>query len=149
MIEDAQALAQLYAELGQGLLKPPAGDPTAGIEFTRLFWSPEGAPCLPWQSAHMAAEGEAPRLMGASHHSALDWYRRFGFEPAQSNEPADHLGLLLLFYAKLLSEGVEEATLALYESQHLAWAPRFIATLKAEARHPLYQKLAADLETHL
>ena len=149
MIEDTQDLARLYAELGQALLKPPAGDLDADKEYTRLFLNPQGAPCPPWQSVYTAPEGEKPRLMGLSHHAALEWYRRYGFQPAAENEPADHLGLLLLFYAHLLAQGESGETLAKFEDEHLYWAPRFVAKLKEHARHPRYAQLAADLAEHL
>lgn len=149
MIEDPQNLAQLYAELGQALLKTPADDPEAELEYTRLFLNPQGAPCPPWQSVYMAEEGEKPRLMGRSHHSALEWYRSHGFQPAIENEPADHLGLLLLFYAHLLAAGESDETLAKFEQQHLAWAARFTGKLKEHARHPRFVQLASDLATHL
>ncbi|MBI4891511.1 MAG: molecular chaperone TorD family protein [Acidobacteria bacterium] len=145
MSADSEFLAQLYNGLGQALLTPPAQDPDAEREYYRLFLSPEGAPCPPWQSVYLEAEGEKPRLMGPPHHSALDWYRRYGFEPAAENEPADHLGLLLLFYAHLLAAEEPESVLASFEDQHLAWAPRFIEKLHAHARHPRYLQLAADL----
>lgn len=149
MIEDSQNLARLYSELGQALLHPPAGDRDAELEYTRLFLSPEGAPCPPWQSIYMAEEGEKPRLMGRSHHSALEWYRRYGFEPAIQNEPADHLGLLLLFYAHLLAAGESDETLTKFEEQHLAWASRFVEKLREHARHPRYVQLTGDLARHL
>ena len=149
MTDDSQNLAQLYAELGQSLLKPPAGDAEAQLEFYRLLLNPQGAPCPPWQSIYMEPEGDHPRLMGPSHHSALSWYRRYGFEPAIENEPADHLGLLLLFYAELLMTETEAATLDEFERQHLAWASRFVEKLKENTRHPRYQQLAEDLAEHL
>jgi TorA maturation chaperone TorD len=149
MIEDSQDLARLYSELGQALLHPPAGDPGAAVEYTRLFLSPQGAPCPPWQSIYLAEEGEKPRLMGRSHHSALAWYRRYGFEPVLDNEPADHLGLLLVFYAHLLGSGESDETLSKFEAEHLAWASRFIAKLREHARHPAYVQLAEDLAQHL
>ena len=149
MIHDPSDLARLYAELGQALLKPPVGDPAADVEYCRLFLSPSAAPCPPWQSVYMAEDGEKPRLMGQAHHSALSWYRRYGFEPALENEPADHLGLLLLFYAQMLASETETATLDEFERQHLAWAPRFVEKLKENARHPRYQQLAEDLAEHL
>lgn len=142
-------LAPLYAELGRALLEPPAGDLEAEVEFYRLFFHPSGAPCPPWQSVYEAVEGESPRLMGQAHRSALAWYRRYGYEPALSNEPADHLGLLLLFYAQLLAAGEDGAVLDEFEREHLAWAPRFAACLEAQARHPRYQALARQLAEHL
>jgi TorA maturation chaperone TorD len=149
MSEALRNLAELYADLGRCLLEPPAGDPEAEIEFYRLFFHPSGAPCPPWQSVYEAAEGESPRLMGAAHRSALAWYRRYGFEPTLSSEPADHLGLLLLFYARLLGAGASDPVLEQFEREHLAWVPRFAACLEAHARHPRYQALARRLAEHL
>ncbi len=149
MTSDPQELGQLYSGLAHSLLEAPADDPAAEREYYRLFLSPEGAPCPPWQSVFMAAEGETPRLMGPAHHSALAWYRRYGFEPALETEPADHLGLLLLFYAHLLAAEAPEAEQALFEVQHLAWAPRFIERLERNAVHPRFVALAAELALHL
>lgn len=149
MNSDPQHLGRLYAGLAQSLLQAPADDPAAEREYYRLFLSPEGAPCPPWQSVYMAAEGEPPRLMGPAHHSALQWYRRYGFEPALDNEPADHLGLLLLFYAKLLTEDAPDTELAAFEEQHLAWAPRFVVKLEQYAQHPRFRALAAELAANL
>jgi TorA maturation chaperone TorD len=149
MSSDAQDLGSLYAGLAQSLLQAPADDPAAEREYYRLFLSPEGAPCPPWQSIYMTAEGEQSRLMGSAHHSALQWYRRYGFEPALDNEPADHIGLLLLFYARLLSTDAPEPELAAFEAQHLAWVPRFIAKLEQHAGHPRFQALAAELAGNL
>lgn len=149
MSEAGRDLVKLYADLGRALLEPPAGDPAAEVEFYRLFFDPAGAPCPPWQSVYETAEGESPRLMGEAHRSALAWYRRYGFEPAVSSEPADHLGLLLLFYARLLAAGEDSATLEQFEREHLEWAPRFAACLEAQARHPRYQALARRLAESL
>jgi len=125
-------------------------DPQAAeIEYRRLFASASGAPCPPWQSVWPAEEGETPRLMGAPHHRALDWFREYGFEPAAENEPADHLGLLLLFYARLLASGEESARLASFRDDHLLWAPRLLKKISAEARHPLYRVLADTATTVL
>lgn len=142
-------LARIYSDLGQALLRPPSEDLEAEKEFVRLFLSPQGALAPPWQSIYQEDQGEHPRLMGPSHHAALAWYRKHGFEPAAENEPADHLGLLLLFYAHLLSEDVGETTLALFEREHLSWAGLFIDRLQLHARHPHFVKLASSLDQHL
>ncbi len=120
-----------------------AADPQpAEVEYWRLFASPSGAPCPPWQSVWSADQGETPRLMGPAHHRALEWFREYGFEPAAANEPADHLGLLILFYARLLASGEETGTLDSFRNEHLAWAQPFLARLSSEARHPLHRVLA-------
>lgn len=163
-----QNLAQWLSLLGQAFLKsdprklilpedpPPesmallvdeirraAADPQpAEVEYWRLFANASGAPCPPWQSVWSADQGETPRLMGPAHHRALEWFREYGFEPAAENEPADHLGLLILFYARLLAAGEDSAQLASFHQDHLAWAQGYLARLSAEARHPLLRVLA-------
>lgn len=119
------------------LLAQGAPEPTE-IEYTRLFLSPDGAPCSPWQSTY----DPEPRLMGPAHHAALDWYRRYGAEPAVSNEPADHLGLLLLFFAQLLTNEEDPETLNQFRTQHLDWSVTLLEKMKTEARHPLHLALA-------
>ncbi len=148
MSEMREHLAQLYAKLGQMLLKPPE-DQEAAIEYYRLFFNPQGSPVPLWQSVYEKEEGKPPQLFGEAHHRALDWYRRYGLEPAAKNEPADHLGLLLLFYAKLIADGEPAETLEKFENEHLRWAEQFAARLKAEARHPYFQQLAERLDENL
>jgi TorA maturation chaperone TorD len=119
------------------LLAQGAPEP-AEIEYTRLFLSPDGAPCSPWQSTY----DPEPRLMGPAHHAALDWFRRYGAEPSASNEPADHLGLLLLFFAQLLTNEEDTETLKQFRAQHLDWSVTLLEKMKTEARHPLHLSLA-------
>ena len=107
-------------------------------EHTRLFLSPEGAPCPPWQSV----QGEEGTLLGEAHHSALRWYREAGLEPVAESEPADHAGLLLSFYAKMVEEEAESEVLARYREEHLAWIPEFCERLEAAARLPFYREVA-------
>lgn len=109
-------------------------------EHTRLFFAPEGAPCAPWQSIY----GEEPTIMGASHHSALAWYRSAGMEPVLTNEPADHIGMLLAFYAKLAAEEAGAATLARFREEHLEWAPQYLERLERQTRLPLLRTLARE-----
>ena len=142
-------IAAYCAGLGQALLAPPPGDPEAEREYVRLFLSPQGAVCPPWQSVYMAAEGEAPRLLGPAHHSALNWYRRYGSEPLAPGEPADHAGLLLLFFARLLDADEPQATIDAFQREHLDWLPRLGAKLAAEARLPLYRSLGEALNAAL
>lgn len=107
-------------------------------EYVRLFLSPAGAPCPPWQSAY-SQEGT---LMGDAHASALEWYRSRGVEPARENEPADHAGLLLAFYSHLLESQTPEEDLAAFRDRHLTWLPMLCDLLLQHARHPFYRLLA-------
>lgn len=138
--EDAppEGMALLVEEIGRAIADPQPAE----MEYWRLFASPSGAPCPPWQSVWSADQGETPRLMGPAHHRALEWFREYGFEPATENEPADHLGLLILFYARLLAAGEESNRLESFRREHLAWAQSFLSKLSGEARHPLHRVLA-------
>lgn len=127
-----------YAALCDEILLAQGAPEPAEIEYTRLFLSPDGAPCSPWQSTY----DPEPRLMGPAHHSALDWYRRYGAEPSTANEPADHLGLLLLFFAQLLANDEDRQTIQQFRAQHLDWSVTLLEKMKAEARHPLPLALA-------
>jgi len=137
---DAAALSALAEDLNQPEARRALGDSqgTLEVDYNRLFLNPGGTPCPPWQSAH-AAE---PRLMGAAHLSALEWFRRYDVEPSATNDPADHVGLLLLFYAQLLDSGEDAETLALFREQHLGWIPAFCDCVEQHTRHPFY-RLAA------
>ncbi len=86
-----------------------------------------------------------PNILGAAHHSALDWYRRYGVEPQAGSEPADHAGLLLLFYAQMLSAGESEEVLALYRLQHLTWLPAFFTQVAAETTEEGFRQLASEV----
>lgn len=118
---------------GRGFLSPPEEE---SREHVRLLLSPEGAPCPPWQSAHEAAG----TLFGVSHHRALEWYRRYGFEPRLESEPADHVGLLLTFAAWLVEQGEDPRG---YAADHLAWLDGYCARLGEEARTAYWKELAA------
>jgi TorA maturation chaperone TorD len=107
-------------------------------EYVRLFLNPSGSPCPPWQSVH----GDDPALMGASHHSALDWYRKAGMAPRLDSEPADHIGLLLNFLAHMLGDDGSESQIGWFVEAHLQWIPAFCQTLEKETRLEFYRLLA-------
>lgn len=124
-------------ELGKRFLQPAAG---LEREYVRLFLSPDGAPCPPWQSVY----GTGRRLLGPEHHSARAWFRRYGVEPVTGSEPADHVGLLLLFYGQLAQAGVDERELALFRKQHLDWIVPFCERMWQSANEDDYRRLARD-----
>ncbi len=138
-------LARLFAETGQALLQPPPpANEEEGREYVRLFLSPQGALCPPWQSVWLGDAG-VPRLLGPPHHMALGWFREFGFEPAIESEPADHAGLLLLFYAWLLDGGADSETLARFEADHLKWMGPFAESLNRHCQTERFRELAQVL----
>ena len=75
---------------------------------------------------------------------ALEWYRRYGVQPVTAQDPADHVGLLLIFYSRLLREGAREEVLAAFRRDHLLWIPAFCDCVEAETRHPFYRLLARE-----
>lgn len=142
MIDSREQLAERLSAVGQFLLRPSA---ELEKEYVRLFLSPNGAPCPPWQSVYEPNEGDTPTLCGKPHHSALEWYRRYGAEPQSETEPADHAGLLLLFYAQLVAAGEPEEVLALFRAQHLAWIPAFLTQVGAETTVDVFRQLAPEV----
>jgi TorA maturation chaperone TorD len=133
-----------FAGLADEIRLAQGAPEAAGVEYVRLFLSPIGAACPPWQSVY----GPEGHLLASEHHSALAWYRRFAVEPQSDSEPADHAGLLLLFYARLLGEAGDD-DLRQFREEHLAWLPKFLGPLGQEARHPLYLSLARCLSSIL
>jgi len=149
---EAARLAELVGELERAVGKRP-GDPLPAAfrealeatdplelerEYVRLFLDPAGAPCPPWQSVY----GEEPRLMGPAHERALEWFRSEGIEPAKENEPADHAGLLLIFFSRLLASGAPTERLAAFWRDHLKWLIAFCERIESETIHPFYRAWA-------
>jgi TorA maturation chaperone TorD len=123
-----------------------AADPLAlERDHVRLFLSPLGAFCPPWQSAHVGEQ----RLMGPPHLGAMEWYRREGVEPAASNEPADHIAMLLTFFAFLLDSGAVEDKLARFIEDHLLWAREFFDAVCTHAQSRFYSLLAFETKYRL
>jgi TorA maturation chaperone TorD len=151
LLPDAARLAELLDELERAT-EAGAGEPLVAVfrealegdplelqkEHVRLFLDPAGAPCPPWQSVW----GEEPRLMGPAHERALEWFRAEGIEPVRENEPADHAGLLLMFFSRLASSGAPTQRLAAFWRDHLEWIIGFSERIESETRHPFYRAWA-------
>lgn len=137
---DAGFLANLASDLDLTGFRDLVGETAADleIEYNRLFLNPVGSPCLLWQSAY----GDDSHLMGEAHLSALDWFRRYGVEPSSSNEPADHVGLLLLFCARLLDSEDGSTTVEQFRAEHLAWMPVLCDSIERESKHPFWTAVA-------
>jgi TorA maturation chaperone TorD len=80
--------------------------------------------------------------MGPAHKRALEWYRAEGIEPAKENEPADHAGLLLVFFARLIGSGAPAERLAAFWQDHLEWIVGFCERIESETTHPFYRAWA-------
>jgi TorA maturation chaperone TorD len=126
---------RLLEGMGEALDEAPE---SVEREFVRLFANPAGPVCPPWQSSHTGDRS----LMGPPHRSALAWYRSAGFEPKAIDEPADHAGLLLGFYARLIEMGAPPALREAFQNEHLLWIPGWCDSIILEARHPFYKLLA-------
>ncbi len=106
--------------------------------YNNLFFNPAGTPCPPWQSAH----GEEGRLMGEAHLRILDWFRRHGIEPRTTDDPADHIGLILLFYSQLLRGKADPEDIKAFSHEHLQWIPDYCECIMRNTTHPFYRLLA-------
>lgn len=140
---DAGELQSIARELGLANWEAAARADAAGLEteHNRLFLNPSGSPCSLWQSANSKEQ----RLMGEPHLSALDWFRRFGAEPAAANEPADHIGLLLLFCSHLLETGAEPEAVERFRSEHLDWATGLCEAIGRATRLAFYRAVSERL----
>lgn len=113
-----------------------AVDPAAiETEYVRLFLDPRGAPCSLWQSA----QSEEAQLFGASHQSALWWFRAEGVEPALAGEPADHAGLLLLFGSSLLASDAPPEWVDRFFQAHIVWIGDLCEQIYRATRHPYFR----------
>ena len=152
---DSQQLAGLLEQLRGEIVEDEAAEarirrladalPSEALalekEYTRLFLNPTGSPCALWQSAY----SEMSQLMGPAHDSALEWYRIAGVEPARSNEPADHAGLLLMFFARLLDSGADPNELSRFRREHLVWLEKLADCVARHTALPFYRELMALL----
>lgn len=146
--QELRAAAQEALPTGSRWLEALAVDPIdLEREYVRLFLSPGGAICPPWQSVY-TKENESPQLMGESHSSALAFFREYKIQPAHGSEPADHAGLLLLFAGMLLERGVPADEFERFRIRHLDWIPEFAKKVEAETRLDFYRLLAGELLAH-
>jgi TorA maturation chaperone TorD len=136
-----EALEKGLSEMERALGQDPAD---LKSEFVRLFLDPAGARCPPFQSLY----SDDRQLMGAAHRSAMAWFRAAGMEPKAAAEPADHIGLLLAFYARLLELESPDVVSA-FRDEHLAWVPAYCEQVILETRHPFYRFLAEATRTLL
>lgn len=136
--EQSWVSAAMREELGLLAADLAAGESEWRREHVRLFLNPAGAPCPPWQSLDSAD----PRLMGDSHTSALDWYRRESVQPCLENEPADHAGLLLMFLSHLLDAGSPPECVRDFYRDHLKWLENYLPRLERATRLPMFARVA-------
>lgn len=115
------------------------GDETLARAWQRLFIGPDALPAPPWGSVWLDRESV---LFGDSTLALQGWLRdnAIAFE-TPLNEPADHIGLLLLLAAWLAEQGKNRELDELLAWHLLPFAPRFLEVFCAQAQHPFYEAL--------
>ncbi|NLX19854.1 MAG: molecular chaperone TorD family protein [Desulfobulbus sp.] len=105
--------------------------------YTLLFITagPSGRIIPPYASVYRDGNGT---LQGKSTEQIRDFYRRCGFDIADTNEPADHLRFQLHFLAALAGEGRLEDEQFFLQTFFRPWFKPFQKRFMQEARHPFY-----------
>ncbi|ALB64758.1 twin-argninine leader-binding protein DmsD [Cronobacter condimenti 1330] len=127
------------AAIIDGFCAPPVPDETLAQAWQRLFIGPHALPAPPWGSVWLDRESV---LFGDSTLALQHWLRdnAITFEtPLQ--EPADHIGLLLLLAAWLAEQSKTRELEELLAWHLLPFAPRFLEVFCAQAQHPFYGAL--------
>ncbi|WMY76727.1 Tat proofreading chaperone DmsD [Buttiauxella selenatireducens] len=107
--------------------------------WQRLFIGPYALPASPWGSAYLDKENV---LFGDSMLELRQWMRENDIANEQeSNEPDDHIGILLMLAAWLAEEGMMQKVDELLAWHILPWSGRFLELFIANAEHPFYQAL--------
>ncbi|HKM98113.1 MAG TPA: Tat proofreading chaperone DmsD [Buttiauxella sp.] len=107
--------------------------------WQRLFIGPYALPASPWGSVYLDKENV---LFGDSMLELRQWMRENDIANEQeSNEPDDHIGLLLMLAAWLAEEGLVQKVDELLAWHILPWSGRFLELFIANAQHPFYQAL--------
>lgn len=107
--------------------------------WQRLFIGPYALPASPWGSVYLDKENV---LFGDSMLELRRWMRKNDISNEQeSNEPEDHIGLLLMLTAWLAEEGLQQKVDELLAWHILPWSGRFLELFIANAEHPFYQAL--------
>ena len=117
----------------------------ATAEFAGVFQNPT-APVPLWESFWTSDEH---LYFTQETHEVLQWYRTFGLELVAHNEPADHIGLEMLFVAILLQGAAKGSpqhgeALALFWQEHLGvWASPCLDALQKTVETPFWQAVVA------
>lgn len=163
----AAALSQRHGEAVQELAQSlhPEGDPrlqtvpllaelltaakAAGAlelekDHVRLFLSPRGALCPPWEGAWV---GESPRLFGPRHESVLAFARRLHVEPQDyERESADHIATELTLAGLFLSTGQKDLFREFWEEHLKSWLPSFGRCLEEHASTEFFRLVGKALQ---
>ncbi|RPH22522.1 Tat proofreading chaperone DmsD [Buttiauxella warmboldiae] len=129
-------LAAIAQRMKEGFSYAPE---TLSEAWQRLFIGPYELPASPWGSVYLDKEQV---LFGDSMLELRRWMRKNDIaNEQQSNEPEDHIGLLLMLAAWLAQEGLQQKVDELLAWHLLPWSGRFLELFIASAAHPFYQAL--------
>lgn len=137
-------LDQLLEQLAALGAKTPASE--LEVDFARLFFSPRGALCPPWEGVWKDPGGH---LFGPAHEAVLGFSRRVGVEPvAFQNESCDHVALELAFVGMLLERdnGTRDILESFWRDHVVSWMPAFARDLQTKARTDFYRSVGRLLE---
>lgn len=110
---------------------------TLQVEYTRLFIN--GIPHIiapPYGSFYL--DGDYT-LQGKSTRRARDFYREYGYDIADTSEPADHIRFELEFLAALTRDNELEAEEQFLKTIFRPWFTSFYKTVLDDKGHPFYQ----------
>ena len=110
---------------------------TLQVEYTRLFIN--GVPHIiapPYGSFYLDGDHT---LQGKSTRRARDYYRRYGYDIADTSEPADHIRLELEFLAALTRDNELEAEEQFLKTIFRPWFTSFYKRVLDDKGHPYFQ----------
>jgi TorA maturation chaperone TorD len=110
---------------------------TLQIEYTRLFIN--GVPHIiapPYGSFYLDGDHT---LQGKSTRRARDCYRQYGYDIADTSEPADHIRLELEFLAALTRDNELEAEEQFLKTIFRPWFTSFYKRVLDDKGHPYFQ----------
>lgn len=134
------------APLVADLLQAAETDGALEVEkdHVRLFLSPRGALCPPWEGAWF---GETPRLFGPCHESVLAFARRLKVEPQNyERESADHVATELTLAGFLLSTENHGLFQEFWEAHLRKWLSTFGRCLEEHATTEFYRLVGRALQ---
>ncbi len=150
----SHGLAAALAAIGEAVPDGETGIDELAVEHTRLFGavSPAYGPPPPYKSEHRPSQVPAELAAAVSA-----FYAAAGLAPDDDAAPPDHLGTELKFLALLCHEeaeawragatgnalGILQQERGFLDAHLMPWAPAYLATVEANARHPLYGRVAA------
>ena len=110
---------------------------TLQVEYTRLFIN--AIPHIvvpPYGSFYLDGDHT---LQGKSTRRARDFYRQYGYDIADTSEPADHIRFELEFLAALTRDNELEAEEQFLKTIFRPWFSSFYKRVLDDKGHPFYQ----------